>query len=74
MDHRVKFRRIGSYVRTQRIARGWTQYDLSAASDVGHTTIKRLENAREVRLRHLCSVAEALGLTLGQLITRAEDA
>jgi DNA-binding Xre family transcriptional regulator len=53
--------RFGKNVREARLARGWTQEDLAAASELAVGQISRIERGvREIRLTTLLSLLKAL--------------
>lgn len=61
--------RLGTRIRAVRKARGWRQIDLAEHSGIGKNHISELERgSREIGLRNLEAVAEALGLTLDRLL------
>ena len=57
---------IGERVREARRGRGWTQTQLSQASDVSRARIDALENGRaaEFGFNHLGRILESLGMDL----------
>ena len=60
---------LGGRIRQLRLSRRWRQIDLAAHSGIGKNHISELERgAREIGLRNLAAIAEALDLTPDQLL------
>ena len=60
---------IASVVREGRIAKGYTQKELSELSNISIRSIQRIENAKySVTLDTLISIAEALNIPLKKLV------
>lgn len=65
---------FGLAVRISRERLGWSQTDLSQKSGIDRGYISRLETgSSDPGLRVQQRLAEALGLTLTELVTQAED-
>lgn len=61
--------RFGRNVRDARHARGWTQEELAARSDLAPVQISRIERGvREVRLLTLVKLVDALGIPPEELL------
>jgi len=59
----------GTYIKNARKRAGFTQAQLSAATGIDQASISRMENGRQgVTLESLGRIAEALGVTLGELV------
>lgn len=61
--------RVGGRIRTLRDEKGWFQKDLAKAARLPIRTIGRIERGEvDVRLSTLNKIAEALGVTLQNLV------
>lgn len=61
--------RIGVEVRSQRARLGWTQEKLAARSGISEQSISAIENGeRDVKATTATKLADALGVTVGQLV------
>lgn len=61
--------RLGKRIRELRKRKGWRQIDLAAHSEIGKNHISELEQGRrEICLRNLIALAEALGVTADFLL------
>jgi transcriptional regulator with XRE-family HTH domain len=70
MEHR---RQLAANIRHTRKGLGWSQETLAHRAGLHVTEISRLERAtREPRLGTITHVAEALGISLGDLLARRE--
>jgi transcriptional regulator with XRE-family HTH domain len=61
----------GDRIRSLRIARGWTQYDLAGACDTATRTIQRAESGRGVSIETLRAIAGALSVDFSELVAPA---
>jgi len=60
---------LGQRIRNLRKAKGWRQIDLAEQADVHEVHISDLERGvREVGLRTLLAISQALGLKLSELL------
>lgn len=60
---------FGQRVREARLARGWTQEDLSRETGLATVQVSRIERGvREVRLTTVLRLLDALGLTPNDLL------
>jgi transcriptional regulator with XRE-family HTH domain len=67
--------RFARNLRKARLALGWTQEDLAAASDLHFTAISLLERAeREPRLSTVTRLAKALGMDPCELLAGIDGA
>lgn len=77
MDHTEKHRArrlLARRVRLLRVVRGWTQEGLAAESDLHRTYVSGIERGkRNVGLDNLERLAQALGVTLGDLFSEGND-
>jgi len=65
---------VRTRIRGLRVARGWSLDDLSARSYLSPSTLSRIETGhRRIALDQLAPIARALGITLDQLVTPADD-
>ena len=65
---------FGRNVRAARLAKGWTQEDLSAATGLATVQISRVERGRrEVRLTTLLRLRDALGVSADALLEDPRD-
>lgn len=61
---------FGAHLRQLREQRGWSQQVLADVADVSKPTIYRIETARySATLDVLASLAQGLGVSLGELVT-----
>ena len=61
--------RFGQNVRAARLAKGWTQEDLAAASGLAVVQVSRVERGkREVRLTTLLRLRDALQVSADELL------
>lgn len=56
--------KIGDTLKDLRIARGWTQLELSLRAGVSNTTVHKMEYGGVTSLHILYEIANALGVTL----------
>jgi transcriptional regulator with XRE-family HTH domain len=54
---------LGGRLRQQRLARVWTQQDLSARAGVALSAVKKLESGGNATLRTMIKVTQAMSLT-----------
>jgi len=59
---------IGARVRTRRVAAGLSQEQLGVAAGVAGRTVARVEAAEDTTLGTLVAIADALGVTLADLV------
>lgn len=65
---------IAATIRAERGARRMTIDDLARESDIPRRTLIRILNEeRAVNIEHLAAIADAYGLTVTELVKRAED-
>lgn len=68
-QHEVRF---AANVYAVRRARGMSQDDLAHAIGVGRSAVQAVEaGGRRIRLGEACDIAEALGVSLGDLISES---
>lgn len=61
--------RLGKRIKELRKARGWRQIDLAAHAEIGKNHICELERGtREIGLRYLVAIAQALDMTPSELL------
>ncbi len=71
--HRAR-RVLARRLRLLRAARGWTQDSLAAESDLHRTYVSGIERGkRNVGLDNLERLAQALGVSLGDLFSDTDD-
>jgi transcriptional regulator with XRE-family HTH domain len=69
VDREQTIQRFGQNVRVARLARGWTQEDLSDASELAVVQVSRIERGvREIRLTTLLRLMAALELRPDELL------
>lgn len=60
---------LGKRIRQLRLSKSWRQIDLAAHSRIGKNHISELERGtREIGLRNLEAIADALGITIDNLV------
>jgi transcriptional regulator with XRE-family HTH domain len=57
--------------RLQREKRGWSREKLAAEAGISFQTVYRLEHGRLPRVEHLVRIADALAVSLDELIGRS---
>lgn len=66
---------LGKQIQFARIALGLSQLQLIEATGLGDSTIRRIEKGtRSATITQLGKIAQALGITVGELAGRAEQA
>lgn len=62
---------IGEHIKQERLARGWTQSELSRRADINFTSISYYETGRALpSVIALIALADAFGISLDQLVGR----
>ncbi|MGI5222218.1 helix-turn-helix domain-containing protein [Nocardia sp. CA-290969] len=65
---------LGHAIRVMRAERQWSQEDLVARSGISKRTIGRIETGQSsMQMPQMLRIATALGVSLGDLLTRAEE-
>jgi len=69
-DPDVLLRKIGARVRKRRKELGLTQQELAGTLGIGATNLTHIENGEQnLTIRTLAKLADALGTTVGELVT-----
>lgn len=71
--NRTRSKRVAGEVRAEMGRKGHTAVTLSRATDIGYATLlRRLSGSHAFTLDELGVVAQALGVTVTELVSRAE--
>lgn len=67
--------KLGQNIRKYRLAKGWSQMDLSNAVDIDRTDISKYENGSkgEMGFKTLKKIANALDVTVDQLLSNEDE-
>ena len=67
--------KLGQNIRKYRLAKGWSQMDLSNAVDIDRTDISKYENGSkgEMGFKTLKKIANALNVTVDQLLGNEDE-
>lgn len=75
MEHKFFCGSLGAIIKSSRLSKGMTQYELADAAGVGRRFVQSVENGHhEVKLSTLFSIAKALGLSPIYLVGELEYA
>lgn len=67
-DYKAIQERIGTIIRGERSALGWSQSDLAARAGIDELTLRTYEKGGAMKVKSLVHIANALGLTFLELV------